>query len=136
MSADSISQSLGWIIFQVAVGGAIGCVGRYLTDLYFARAVDSNFPIATLVINVTGSLLVGIIYMLILNISDDASRIGPFIIAGVLGGYTTFSAFSIATWILFEENRIAEMILFATGTTILSILACFAGIGLVKLIQG
>ncbi len=60
MSTDSISPSLGWIIFQVAVGGAIGCVGRYLTDVYFARAIDSNFPVATLVVNVTGSLCLSV----------------------------------------------------------------------------
>ena len=125
-----------WIVIQIAIGGALGAVGRYFTGVAFARVLGTGFPYGTLTINVVGSLLVGILFVVLGGLNGETGRHAPFLITGFLGGFTTFSAYSLDSWILFQQGRVSEAVTYAVGSAILSILAVFAGIALARQFHG
>ncbi len=126
---------MGWTIFQVALGGALGSVGRYLTGVAAVRLLGNSFPYGTIIVNVSGSFIVGILFVVFGGLSGETSRYTPFLLIGFLGGYTTFSAYSLDCWLLIQQGRIAEGLLYAFGSAGLSIVACGAGIAIAKYSQ-
>jgi len=112
--------------FVIGLGGAIGTLLRYIVGGLDYRFSSGVFPISTLVVNVTGSLAIGFLWGIV-----DRFAVSPntrlFIFIGILGGYTTFSTFSLETFNLMRdgEYRIAVMNVFLSF--ILSIAAVFAG---------
>ena len=115
-------------VLQVGIGGALGSVARYLTGVAFVRMLGSDFPYGTLFVNVSGSLMIGFAAVLWANLSPDPHRFAPLILTGFLGGYTTYSIYSLETWILFDQGKILIAIGYAVGTAILAILAATLGI--------
>ena len=123
------------LIIQVAIGGALGAVGRYLTSVAFERVVGTGFPYATMTVNVGGSFLLGVVFVLLGGLNDDTSRFGPLIMVGFLGGFTTFSTYSLDSWILFQNERVTEALLYVLGSVFLSLTAIVAGIALTRSLQ-
>jgi CrcB protein len=95
----------------VALGGGAGALARYVIGAWIATHLASTFPWGTLAVNVAGSFLIGVVAVL----ADEAGRIGPdlrvLLIAGVLGGFTTFSSFSMETFRLIEHGDLARGLL-------------------------
>src|ERR1700759_857680 len=93
-------------ILAVAAGGALGSVARYLVGIGSGNLFGTNFPWGTLIINMTGSFLIGAFVGLFATKWDlsEASRI--FLTVGICGGYTTFSTFSLDAWYLIERGQI------------------------------
>ena len=87
-------------LFQVALGGAIGASARYLTSLGAVRFLGAGFPWGTLAVNVIGSFLMGLLVVVLAQ--RDDTRLAPFLLTGLLGGFTTFSAFSLDAMALYE----------------------------------
>jgi fluoride exporter len=116
----------------VALGGAIGSVGRYVVGLWAAQAFGATFPWGTFTVNVVGSLLIGVLATL----SDEVGTIGPqgraLLVVGVLGGFTTFSSFSLDTVRLVQENELVHAAAYVVGSLALSFVAVLAGIGLAR----
>jgi CrcB protein len=114
----------------VAIGGALGSVGRYWISGLVAARFGETFPFGTLVINLTGSFLIGIFAALAIpeGRMDSQSRVfvTQFLMIGVCGGYTTFSAFSLRTLQLAQERQW----LYAGGNVILSIVLCMIAVWL------
>lgn len=112
--------------FVVALGGAIGTLVRYIVGGLDYRFSSGVFPISTLVVNVTGSLAIGFLWGII-DRFNFSPNVRMFVFIGVLGGYTTFSTFSLETFNLMRdgEYRIALMNMFFSVT--LSIVAVFLG---------
>jgi CrcB protein len=111
------------------LAGATGAVARFLLDSSFKRRWQSPFPWATVIINVTGSLLLGILAGMVLFHGQPAiwqTVIGT----GFCGGYTTFSTASFETVRLVQQNRRALALLNALGSLVLSVAACAAGLAL------
>ena len=108
----------------VGTGGALGCISRYLADR-LPVFVQAPFY-RTMCINIAGSLLIGIIAALFSHsgVSDTWHR---FVITGFLGGFTTYSAFSLDTVRLIQDGRWPEAALYATATMVCCIAACAAG---------
>ena len=102
---------------QVALGGAIGAVLRYLTGLALA------FPFGTLAVNVVGSFLIGVLWVAL----ADRGAWAPFLITGILGGFTTFSAFSLDTLRLVESGRAPMAGLYVLASVALSLGAVALG---------
>ena len=125
-----------WTILQVAVGGAIGAVGRYLTGVAAIRVFGGSFPTGTLGVNVVGSFLMGIAFVLFMTRSGEVSRMVPFVMTGLLGGYTTFSAFSLDFWTLLEKDRWVAATAYLGGSIVLSIAALIVGILLARGVAG
>ena len=111
-------------VISVALGGALGAVLRYLVGLAVA------FPLGTLAVNVVGSFLIGVVWVVFA--ARGLQSWLPFVMTGVLGGFTTFSAFSLDTLRLVEGGRIAAAGGYVLASVILSILACGVGLWLAK----
>lgn len=111
-------------LLQVALGGAIGASARYMTNVAAMRLVGTGFPWATLAVNVAGSFLMGALVVVLAQ--KDATRLAPFLMTGVLGGFTTFSAFSLDAWKLWTDGPAHVAVLYVAGSIALS----FAGLAL------
>lgn len=115
----------GQAIIWVALGGALGAVGRYLVGLSLKTA--SGFPWATMSVNILGSLLMGLVigWLSRQNGGSDALRL--FVAVGILGGFTTFSAFSMDLFTLLERRDIAATMLYLSGSVLGSLVAFIIG---------
>ena len=111
----------------VALGGAIGSVLRYGVNLAAPRLLGSDFPWATLTVNVVGSFLIGLFSALLAEKFSDQPDLRLFLTTGVLGGFTTFSAFSLDVFGLMQRGENSMVLLYALASVALSILAVFGG---------
>lgn len=111
-------------LLSVALGGALGAVARFLVGLAVA------FPIGTLVVNVIGSLLIGMIWAHFT--ARGLHGWLPLVMTGFLGGFTTFSAFSLDTMRLIESGRIGSAMGYVLASVILSLGACALGLWMAK----
>lgn len=120
-------------LFYVALGGAIGASLRHLSGLAAMRVLGTGFPYGTFFVNVVGSFLMG---ALIAWLARKGTLIGPewrlLLATGVLGGFTTFSAFSLDAVLLWERGESGAAIGYVIGSVVLSILALVAGLMLVR----
>jgi CrcB protein len=121
-------------VLLVFVGGGLGAAVRHLINVGFMRLSLGDVPYATMLINVTGSLLMGLIagWFAFRNVDPFNQNLRLLLTTGVLGGYTTFSTFSLDAALLWERGNIAGMALYVGGSVLLSIIALFAGLWLVR----
>jgi len=117
-------------LLTVAVGGAIGSSLRYLVNVGALRLVGSGFPWATLTVNVIGSFLMGALVVWFAH--RDLMRFAPFLMTGVLGGFTTFSAFSLDTVTLWQRGEATTAAAYVAASIILSLVALLAGMATVR----
>jgi CrcB protein len=123
-------------IFLVAAGGALGSSARYiLTEIITSSFRGQSFPIAIISVNILGSLLAGILHFIIINNMNFLTpTLRLVLMTGFLGGFTTFSAFSLDILRLSIAGQISLACSYAFLSIILSILAVFFGFQLAKLI--
>ncbi|MFM2356780.1 MAG: hypothetical protein RLZZ528_2516 [Pseudomonadota bacterium] len=117
-------------LLQVALGGALGASARYLTNVGAARLFGAGFPWGTVIVNVLGSFLMGVLVVVLAQ--RDAMRLVPFLMTGILGGFTTFSAFSLDAVKLFQSGQPALAALYVLGSVTLSIAGLVAGMALAR----
>jgi fluoride exporter len=117
-----------WTLSQVALGGAIGATLRFGVTTATARAFTGSFPIGTLAVNVAGSLVMGLLFVLL----TTRTHLHPFLLTGILGGFTTFSAFSLDAVTLWERGQANEAALYVAASVILSIAALIAGAAIAR----
>lgn len=114
-------------IVYVAVGAALGGVARYLLAPFIQQRLAGDFPGGTLVINVTGSFLLGFIMRYALQVSTVSPELRLFLTTGFCGGYTTFSTFSYETATLLRDGEYGRAGLYVASSVGLALLATFAG---------
>lgn len=121
-------------VCAVAVGAALGGVARYVIGQVFAQRFGPGFPYGTLFINVTGSFLIGVVAELA---TSRAFGVTPlvriFAATGILGGYTTFSAFSLEGLMLVTDGAAFLAALYAAGSVVLGLVAAYAGLVLARI---
>lgn len=110
---------------QVALGGAIGSVARHGVNLLALRA-QPGLPLGTVFVNVTGSFVMGLVAAWVSV--RGGQHLTPFLMTGVLGGFTTFSAFSLDTIALWERGQQGLAIGYVLGSVLLSLVAMTAGL--------
>jgi CrcB protein len=115
---------------QVALGGAIGASARYLTNVAVMRGIGPGFPWATVIVNVLGSFLMGVLVVWLAE--RGAMRLAPFLMTGILGGFTTFSAFSLDAVALWERGAAGQALAYVAGSVVLSLAALVAGMALTR----
>lgn len=115
-------------------GGAIGAGVRYLVNVAMATWLGTAFPWSTFLINVTGSLAMGLVVGLLIGRESETLALRIFLATGILGGYTTFSAFSLDAATLLDRGQLAAALAYVAGSVVLSILALYAGLALAKVI--
>jgi CrcB protein len=113
-------------ILLVALGGAVGSIARYLMASGLQTATGWNFPIGTVLVNILGCFLIGILYVLLVARPDPKHELRALLIVGVMGGFTTFSSFSLETVTLAMNGNYGG----ATLNVVVSVAACLVGTAL------
>jgi len=113
-------------LLQVALGGALGASARDLTGVAAMRLIGPGFPWATLVVNILGSFLMGVLIVVLAHKGE--TRLAPFLMIGVLGGFTTFSAFSLDALTLFERGQVWVAAAYVIVSVVFSLGAIVAGL--------
>ena len=139
-------------IILIAIGGALGSVVRYLSMQAINKLLKisnsnpekflqkfsffiSSFPCGTFLVNVIGSMLAGVLYFFVIrNFENFDQALKNFLLVGFLGGFTTFSAFSLDFFRLFTAGQQAQALIYAVASVVFSILALFFGFYLTKAI--
>ena len=111
----------------VAFGGAVGAAARYAVSLALINIGGSQFPFATFIVNICGSFFLGLVLACLDYSSSSSPEIRAFLVVGVLGGFTTFSAFSFDIFMLAERQRLDLLAAYMFGTLILSLAGFLSG---------
>lgn len=116
----------------IAIGGALGSMARFASVGYITPWLNYRFPIGTLTVNVLGSLLIGIAYVVLVEKIAAPSEWRLFFITGLLGGFTTFSAFSLEVLQLWQGGHVFNAFAYALGSVAVCLLAVFVGVFLAQ----
>jgi fluoride exporter len=119
-------------IAAVAVGGAVGSVFRFLVGIWFLQRVGPGFPWGTFAVNISGAFAIGVV----LELAQTRIGLNPyarlFLATGVLGGYTTFSAFAYETYRLGRDAFTAQTVLYGFGSVVAGVVAVVLGIAIAR----
>lgn len=107
----------------VALGGALGAMGRFAVNAVIFPVFSDRFPLGTLIVNVVGSLLMGVCYVLIIERGVLPPELRNLLMVGFLGAFTTFSTFSLDTLALWQNGHLA----LAAAYVVLNVVLCLAG---------
>jgi CrcB protein len=119
-------------IFYIAIGGAIGSVLRYLTSVFVNKYWANQFPLATLLTNVLGCLIIGFLIGILEKNNLATSNLKWFLITGFCGGYTTFSNFGYENYSLLQSNNSLLAFGYIALSILLGIFAVWLGLSLAK----
>jgi CrcB protein len=120
------------LLLLACLGGAIGSGVRYLLNTGMTRWLGPSFPWATLIANVTGCFAMGLLAAWLLGRGGDSQAMRVFLATGVLGGYTTFSAFSLDFAGLVQRGDLATAFGYAAGSVGLSLAGVFLGLWIMR----
>jgi CrcB protein len=116
----------------VFLGGGTGAACRHGINLLAARLVGTHYPFGTFLINIVGSFLIGVVVEYCALRSDVPLDARLFIVTGIIGGFTTFSAFSLEIGLLFERGEATAAIMYALSSVLFGVTALFAGLLVVR----
>ena len=116
-----------WNLVAIAVGGTVGCWARYGMTNLVQTIYGRDFPYATMSINLLGSFLMGFLFIETLERLPTAPELRAGILTGFLGGFTTFSTFSMESVLLVEQGYVLRAVLYMVLSTVLGFVAAFGG---------
>jgi len=119
-------------ILIIGLGGFLGTISRYLSQELVNKLFTSQIPLGTLVVNIVGSFLIGVIYALSEKNNLFASELKIFLVYGFCGGFTTFSSFAYENMNLLKEGNYLSFFLYISISIIVGLLAVFSGVYLIK----
>ena len=119
-------------ILLVSLGGGIGGIARYLCQKWFAANYTHSFPWATFAVNITGCFLIGIFWGLSFRSPGYSESWKLFLMTGLCGGFTTFSAFALEGIGLVKEQKLVLFFSYMAASVVLGLLATYTGIRLTK----
>ncbi len=118
----------------VAAGGALGSVGRYLIGALAIRLWGPNFPWGTFIVNIAGSLMIGLLVEAVARALNQSADMRLFIVTGFLGGFTTFSSFSLDAMTMIERGDVLPAVAYVTASVVLALIAVFAGLAIGRMV--
>jgi fluoride exporter len=130
MRWGQVRQLVGFIL--VFFGGGCGASLRHAVNMTCAKALGTAFPYGTFIINITGSIVMGLIAGYLTFKGEASQHWRLFLMTGILGGYTTFSAFSLDTALLYERGASGVAAFYVVGSVGISIAGLFAGLALMR----
>jgi len=119
-------------ILIVAAGGAVGSVTRHLVGTASLRLFGAGFPVGTMVVNIVGSFLMGVFIELLAQRFSASEQLRLLVATGFLGGFTTFSAFSLDFITLWQRGETVAAVAYAGVSVVVSLLALAGGLALVR----
>jgi CrcB protein len=120
--------------FAVAIGGALGSIARYALSTWIFDVSSHKFPYATLAVNVLGSFVMGILFVIIVEKAALPTEMRSLLMIGFLGAFTTFSTFSLDALGLWQNGHIFMSLLYMLATVILCLIAISSAIWLTRLL--
>lgn len=117
-------------LVEIAIGGAAGATARYLVDGWVSDRTGGAFPFGTLVVNLSGAFLLGLLATLALERSVLSTAIRPAVLIGFIGAYTTFSTWMLESWRLAEQGAWLGAVANIGGSVVLGLVALGAGIAI------
>ena len=123
---------MNWL--AVAIGGALGSVARYALSSWIFDITSHKFPYATLIVNVAGSFVMGILFVLIVERAVLPAEMRSLLMIGFIGAFTTFSAFSLDALGLWQNGHVLMSVIYMITTVILCLVAISTAIWLTRLI--
>jgi fluoride exporter len=120
------------LILFAAAGGALGAGARHAINTAMLASLGPGFPWATLTVNVVGSLLMGALVQALMPFDGGSPALRVFLATGILGGFTTFSAFSLDAWLLYEREQHVALAVYVAVSVLLSIAMLVLGMALVR----
>ena len=118
----------------VAAGGALGSVGRYLVGVLAIRLWGPQFPWGTFVVNVAGSLMIGLLVEAVARALNQSAEMRMFMVTGFLGGFTTFSSFSLDAMTMIERGDLLHAVAYIAASLLLALIAVFAGLAIGRMV--
>ncbi|MEZ5104835.1 MAG: fluoride efflux transporter CrcB [Draconibacterium sp.] len=118
----------------VGTGGFIGSIMRYLVQYFIEKVMTSTFPLGTLLANIAGSFIIGIVFALAEKGNYLSAEWRIFLAVGICGGFTTFSSFAYNNFTMIKEHNYMQLLLNAGGSLVLGIFAVYLGIIFIKAI--
>ena len=122
------------ILISVFLGGGFGAIIRYLVIEQVNKLFLVAFPFGTIAVNVIGAFLIGLLSGYLAERLDVSENVKMFLIVGFCGGFTTFSSFNIEFYQLFSSGEILSSLIYVTTTFVLTVVAFYIGVSLLKLI--
>lgn len=122
-------------LIWVGFGGGIGAIARYAMGKGIADRANSIFPYGTFTVNVIGAFLIGVLFAMLVERGIGHPHLRLLLVTGFLGGFTTFSTYTIEAVNLMEAGSWNTALLYVLGSNLLGLLACAAGIALVRAAQ-
>lgn len=122
------------IYLAIAIGGAIGALSRYGMMNLVAHLLGTRLPWGTLLVNISGSLVIGVLYVLISEKMLLSSEVRALLIVGFLGAFTTFSTFSLDTVLLIQQGWIVQALGYMLASVMICVLATWLGMVLARLL--
>lgn len=119
-------------VLFVGLGGAAGSMLRYLTSVVTLKYYSASFPLATLVVNVVGCFLAGLIFGAITQETADAQNLKVLLLTGFCGGFTTFSAFALENVRLMNSGNLSTAIVYTVVSLVAGLLAAWLGLSVVR----
>jgi fluoride exporter len=119
-------------ILLVGLGGGLGSMARYLCQRWFALSYSLSFPWATFAVNISGCFLIGLFWGMSFRSFDNNESWKLFLMTGICGGYTTFSAFTLEGIGLIKEQKMGLFFLYAAGSVIAGLLATYIGMRITR----
>lgn len=123
-------------LLMIAIGGALGAMARFGMTTGAARFLGAGFPYGTMAANVLGSFLMGIVVAVLVDREGGAHWIAPLFTTGFLGGFTTFSAFSLDAYLLAESGRWSAFLAYGLVSVVASFIALALGITIARVAGG
>ena len=123
------------LVLAIAAGGAIGAVGRHYVGVYALKWLGTAFPYGTLVVNVVGSFLMGVLVASMTVKWNVGNELRAFLTVGLLGGFTTFSAFSSDFATLMERGETVLAAGYVAASVALALAGMFAGMSLMRVLH-
>lgn len=118
----------------IAFGGALGALSRYWLTVSIERFNGTGFPLGTFVVNLLGSFLIGLLYILFAEKLSVADQWRPVIITGFLGAMTTFSTFSLDALLLFQQGHYNTALFYVLSSVVICIFAAYVGMQIARIL--
>jgi CrcB protein len=120
-------------LIAIATGGALGALGRYWISGLLNNA-NGRFPLGTLTCNVAGSLLMGVLFVLVLEKARLSPELRPLLMVGFLGAFTTISTFALESVVMLQEGHVMSALIYVSLSVILCLAALYVGMSLTRLL--
>ena len=121
-------------VLLIGLAGLLGTLGRYGLSVLVARRFGDSFPAGTLVVNVAGCFLAGLLFYFLMERNLTSPMMQAVVMIGFLGGFTTFSAFGLQTFALLREGQLWFALLNIVGSNVLGLMMVWAGYAVAKLV--